>query len=1573
MRHASLGRSRRSASGRKNRLQPGLECLEGRALLAVFPVTDSGDSGALGTLRWAIEQVNSGQGGDTIAFNLSDSPTQTIRVTSALPSLLVPVTIDGRSPSADLGISRVQIDGSQAGAGVSAFTILGGSTTIAGLSIVNFDGDAIRVLGAGGNIIQGNYLGLTSDGSTPAPNHGNGITIASLNNLIGGAGRGDENLISGNQGYGISIEGGAGNRVQGNGIGVDLSGTQKRGNRAGGVFVRDSASNLIGGVESHQGNVISGNDSFGLRTAGSTNGLLVQGNWIGTDPSGTLDLGNRLDGVRLQSDQNTIGGLNAGAGNVIAFNGIKLDRVGAGVSLASNASENRILSNSIHSNAGLGIDLGASGNISLQPPRLDAAASSAESTQIIGNVLGYKPNTSYTLQFFANTVGDPSGFGEGEVFLGTAQVTTDASGNATYSVGFNAIVGQGALLTATATDPDGNTSTFAYNISNQGQSDVGATLTANPEAARPGDLITYTLVITNNGPMVAYGLSATHLLPAGSTLVSANTSDGGISSGPNSILFKVGSLAPGQSATATVIVRTSSESGSSATSTLNVSSMGGDLNPGNNTSSVMVPLGAAVDLQVQVESRPDRVAPGQNVTYVVSLRNAGPSRATNVKLADLLPAHVMLISASASRGEVVYADNQLSVTLPTLDSNDASLVLTIVVATTDLTPSQLLNAAFATANEPDQNTRDNTGTASTTVVPMADLAVKIKAGPGPVLQGQSIVYLVTLTNQGPSAVSNATLTHILPAGVRFLSASDDSGGAIAFQDGVVIDSIEQILPGQEVVLRVVARAVANVPTTLVSTASVSAPQLDDPNPSNNLATLSLPLNLAANLSVSMTGSAETVDAGRSLSYTIVVTNRGPSTATGVILEDVLPPNVEVTSYTLSQGDVEVAGGRLIGKIGTLGLDAFATLVIVIKTPAEGMLSLQNQVAVRSDLADPVADDNTSTITTALAPLTNLKVQMSPLAGPLLERQPTTFVVTVSNLGPSTATNVVLTQSISVGSTILSATGSSGTVQINDDGQIRLLIDRLAVDATATFTLVVRPDRVGTFRTRTIVNGAEPDEDEGDNATNVEVEVVPAADLQLGVVTSQSTLTVGDRLTYTLTVTNQGPSPASGVLLSSQLPAGAILVSATPSQGSTESGVGWVTVRLGDLAVGGTAYVTLVVIPSIKGLGTGVVRVEAREADPNPDNNVQSSTVRALEPPGQFRFASAFETIDENAGVATVVVQRVGGARGQVTVNYFTVLSGTAVPNVDFVPVSGTLVFQDGETSKTFEIPIKANPYTRGDRTLQLVIRGPQGGAKLGDQIATTLTIRDLDPDLTGPSVRELRLAGPANAVQSVTLHFSEPLSQETALFAEGYQLFHVGADGLFGTSDDVRIPLRAPVYDPSLWTVTLTPATPLGANQFYYVQAMGMRDLVGNALESGTDGGPAHVFGSYLARGTSLRYFDSRQTLVTLGVQGGGLLDLTRFANGEGNRLQLLQPAPGRTVLTGRIRGRGGSTTFNSMTGLGSFGGIRVRMSAPSIVVRHLPFNRGYVSPPSVDTVFPTAVAPIPTRPARFRARRIAR
>jgi CSLREA domain-containing protein len=336
---------------------------------------------------------------------------------------------------------------------VSGNTI--GGTTAGERNVISANDQEGVTIYARGTRVTGNFIGTDATGTKDLGNSEQGVYVHGRNNVVGGTTAGERNVISANNHEGVLISGSdaTGNKVTGNYIGTDASGTNGLGNSTDGVRI-SAPNNTVGGATAGERNVISANAYQGVRLDGpNATGNKVMGNYIGTDKYGAAALGNSADGVFvIHSPNNAIGGGTAAGRNVIAFN------AGSGVSVfGDDATGDRLLQNSIFANGGLGMDLGDDGLTANDPgdadtgpndlqnkPVINSARTGSLKTTIKGS-LNSTPNKTFAVRFFSN----PSGTDEGKTFIGQESVTTDGSGNVTFSFVPAQKVGSGRTVTAT--------------------------------------------------------------------------------------------------------------------------------------------------------------------------------------------------------------------------------------------------------------------------------------------------------------------------------------------------------------------------------------------------------------------------------------------------------------------------------------------------------------------------------------------------------------------------------------------------------------------------------------------------------------------------------------------------------------------------------------------------------------------------------------------------------------------------------------------------------------------------------------------------------------------------------------------------------------------------------------------------------------------------------------------------------------------------------------------------------------------------------------------------------------------
>jgi uncharacterized repeat protein (TIGR01451 family) len=423
-----------------------------------------------------------------------------------------------------------------------------GGTTVAARNIISGNkAEGVELGDAGsGNVIESNAIGTDASGVNPLPNTGAGVFVGetAAGNTIGGTTAGAGNVIAANQGDGIDIEATNAVLIAGNFIGTDITGTTALPNTGNGVTVVGARNVTIGGATTGSGDIISGNTGSGVVISGGGTYMdVVQGNLIGTDITGTQNLGNGSRGVDIENTQgNTIGGTAAGAANTIAYSAQDGIRVSGGIG-------NLISGNAVFANGGPGIDLMQGGNQTQPAPVLTfTPPSSGNSRGTLSVSLTAAASTTYTIEIFANTTLPAAGQEQGQSFVRTASLTTNSTGSGSISLSEPV-----SFYTATATDPNNNTSPLSRTA---GMAPalvdlaVAASVGSGPIAV--GSELNYTFTVANRGTSMATGVVLSHTLPVGFNFVSAHASQGTASESAGMMTASLGTIPGGASATVEV-------------------------------------------------------------------------------------------------------------------------------------------------------------------------------------------------------------------------------------------------------------------------------------------------------------------------------------------------------------------------------------------------------------------------------------------------------------------------------------------------------------------------------------------------------------------------------------------------------------------------------------------------------------------------------------------------------------------------------------------------------------------------------------------------------------------------------------------------------------------------------------------------------------------------------------------------------------------------------------------------------------------------------------------------------------
>jgi uncharacterized repeat protein (TIGR01451 family) len=512
--------------------------------------------------------------------------------------------------------------------------------------------------------------------------------------------------------------------------------------------------------------------------------------------------------------------------------------------------------------------------------------------------------------------------------------------------------------------------------------------------------------------------------------------------------------------------------------------------------------------------------------------------------------------------------------------------------------------------------------ASCGVAPSADLDLTKTDSADPVPVSTPFTYTLTATNSGPDAANNVTLVDTLPAGVAFQTATPSQGSCIHSGEplgGTVTCTLGTIANAANATVDI---DIDSPITTggINNSATVSTdPTVVDP-PANNTANEPTTIVVAeANLRVTQVDSLDPDGVNLPHTYTVTVTNQGPGSASGVTLVDTLDPAVTYVSATPSQGSCGEAGGVVTCNLGALANGASATIDIIVTNPPTPQ-TITNTAVVSATEPDFDLTDNTSLEDTSIInpPPTDLELVKTDSPDPVLANGTLTYTLTVTNLGPGPAANVLVVDTLPAGVTFVSATPSVGSCNPPSptvDCDLGTLPNG---DIETVVIVVTAPASAGPITNNASVSTSQVDPNPtNDSASADTVVTVPGgADLSLSKSDSPDPVNVAQTLSYTLDADNLGPDDATGVVLVDTLPATVAYQSATPSQGSCihsgEPFGGTVTCTLGTIANAVNATVGILVnAPFSTGSITNNASVSTTATDSNPanDNASEDTTVQ----------------------------------------------------------------------------------------------------------------------------------------------------------------------------------------------------------------------------------------------------------------------------------------------------------------------------------------------------------------------------
>jgi uncharacterized repeat protein (TIGR01451 family) len=692
------------------------------------------------------------------------------------------------------------------------------------------------------------------------------------------------------------------------------------------------------------------------------------------------------------------------------------------------------------------------------------------------------------------------------------------------------------------------------------EADLSVTKTVSASAVPSGGEITFDLVVHNAGPSMATGVTLTDTLGADYAGVTTTATQGTCTS---AVVCTLGSLAVNATATVT-ITATVTANDTTLANTASVTSAARDPVPEDNTASASFVVQKTTDLVLTkaVTQSPNAGQPDGG-TYTITARNAGPLDATNVGVADTIPAEFTpsTVTAPGFTCNLPGAGEQLSCSRQTLTVADGPQTITVLGTFSAASAgTTVVNGADVHSDEADLTPEDNADAAETVPIPSADLELQKTASASSVLPGGTVAFTLTVVNNGPSPASAVAITDTLPPELTFVSSPDCSAAG-----NVVTCDVGALGVGASRALSITAEAAVTAAAQTVTNTASAASETPDPVDSNNSATAQFVVQNATDVRLTKTVTpspiAGLVDGG---TYTMTVSNAGPiPTATNVSVVDQLPSEFTPGSVTAPGFTCNLpgAGGTLTCTRPTLTIaDGEATInVRGTFSVASAGTTVVNGAVADADQDDSVSENNAAAAeTTPVSPPTppppplppqppppappaaaptpvDVAVDVRPPAGVVREGGIAEFRINVTNRGPGQATSVVL-----IGTATRAASDSVASLLQSNCTRLplRCELGTLAPGQQRSVTVRLRRLVPGRLTLTGSVTAAETETTLANNIDRASIRI-RAGRATVGITKHAGTASArsGESIGFTITVRNTGAVPARNVTVCDRLPGG----------------------------------------------------------------------------------------------------------------------------------------------------------------------------------------------------------------------------------------------------------------------------------------------------------------------------------------------------------------------------------------------------------------------------------------------------
>ncbi|WP_316822488.1 gliding motility-associated C-terminal domain-containing protein [Pedobacter gandavensis] len=820
------------------------------------------------------------------------------------------------------------------------------------------------------------------------------------------------------------------------------------------------------------------------------------------------------------------------------------------------------------------------------------------------------------------------------VAQGAASIVSGATGN-TNNLSINVHVPAGAANTILVTikgtvSPAATaalTNVATITPAEAGTAPASSTVTTNvtsvssvslvktgPSNISAGQTVTYTLLAGNNGPSDTYGLNITDAVPAGLTGVSWSVATNGSASvtagasGTGNNVLVTGDIPAGSAnqILVTITGKVPASAGPGTLSNMAIATPSEAGNPPVNSNTITTTVDHIVNIRA-VKSALTTIAAGENINYTLEVYNDGPGDALNLAIKDVVPAGINNVSwNTTSSGSATIVSNGAgtgstvnpNVNIPAGAGNYITVAISGIVDP-GFTGTVLKNSFTATPSEPGNPPVTSTEV-TTGVTKTADLQIT-KTGPSAVVAGSEMSYTIKVTNAGPGNSVAANIVDNVPAGftVSNWTATGQNGAVISGPaSGAGNVNVTAAIPvgNASVEILVSGRVNADFAGTSLTNTSTAVPEagVTDPTPASSTVTTSI--GRIANVRITKSGPAD-IAVGEMMTYNLRIVNDGPSDALGLLIKDVIPPNLEANSVwtstvqggaTLSQasgtGDINLIGNipagnaeiliQIMGKVKADNLDKTVfTNTATAYFPAGSLI------------IDPDLSSNISTVPTIINNDPVLKVSKS---GPATVNvgDPIEYTIVIRNGGAGNIVNAMIADPVpdDVAVTSWTASAAGGAILTGlTSGTTNAIVTSADIPADADPNTAVTIKVIGTVKTtaKAVFTNTVTVTANGERKSSVVTAVNQSTDIKVEKTGPQASIS-GSAITYTIKVTNQGPRDVVGLIIKDNVPLeieqiswsaqanGAAVINGAAS--GTNNGI----LLNADVPVGGSNYVLITV-------------------------------------------------------------------------------------------------------------------------------------------------------------------------------------------------------------------------------------------------------------------------------------------------------------------------------------------------------------------------------------------------------------